>query len=351
MYKKKWLYWPLFLGLILAFMITTAPYKRTHVKGPFISWKSPEKLEFVYVHLDTVRRITVAAGSESSFAIAGRLSDHKQLYQIHKNPQPLPEEIQNLDSILIIGQTNGAYWKLNRYLQSNKVIDADGHWTWGKGHLVFTGNIIGNNNQLTQHLWLLYKLEHEAAAAGGGVHFLLGEHEVMLAQGNFQPINKDEIAFLKTRNVSYTDQFNGQSVFGQWIRSRHTALRLNNLLIAYAGISPSFAENGSSLPQLNQQVRAALLQPATEAHPSLFPHVKPGHNNLQQQYIDRLLEQYKATHLITANVIQDSIITDLNGKVVSVSVNTDDWQQPMEGLLYRNGKLARLKQGGTIADL
>ncbi len=39
---------------------------------------------------------------------------------------------------------------------------------------------------MTECLWLIYSLEEKAKAAGGYVHFILGNHEIMNMQGDFR---------------------------------------------------------------------------------------------------------------------------------------------------------------------
>jgi hypothetical protein len=52
------------------------------------------------------------------------------------------------------------------------------------GSLILTGDFFDRGLRVTECLWLMYKLEGEALAAGGRVHFLLGNHEVMNLSGD-----------------------------------------------------------------------------------------------------------------------------------------------------------------------
>ncbi len=48
---------------------------------------------------------------------------------------------------------------------------------------MFAGDMFDRGDQVTECLWLVYALEETAKAAGGYVHFILGNHELMNLQG------------------------------------------------------------------------------------------------------------------------------------------------------------------------
>jgi len=51
--------------------------------------------------------------------------------------------------------------------------------------LVLVGDCVDRGQEVTQVLWLIYKLEIAAKNKGGSVHFVLGNHEIMNFQGNW----------------------------------------------------------------------------------------------------------------------------------------------------------------------
>ena len=86
--------------------------------------------------------------------------------------------------IMAVSDIEGNFNAFSGLLQANKVIDGRFRWTFGNGHLVLLGDFVDRGEQVTQCLWLIYKLEQEAAKQGGRVHYLLGNHEAMNLQGN-----------------------------------------------------------------------------------------------------------------------------------------------------------------------
>lgn len=71
-------------------------------------------------------------------------------------------------------------------LRGNNVIDKDYHWSFGASHLVVIGDIFDRGKDVPQIFWLFYKLEKEAADAGGHVSFLLGNHEPLVTANDLR---------------------------------------------------------------------------------------------------------------------------------------------------------------------
>ena len=80
-------------------------------------------------------------------------------------------------SIVAISDIEGNFNGLVSFLINNKIIDDDFNWKFGVGHLVLVGDFVDRGNQVTQVLWLIYKLEYQAKEQGGQVHFILANHE------------------------------------------------------------------------------------------------------------------------------------------------------------------------------
>ncbi len=78
-----------------------------------------------------------------------------------------------------MGDLHGDYDNFVTILKNPKVglLDENLHWIGGKTHLVQIGDILDRGDKAKEIFDLLMRLENEAAAAGGMVHVLLGNHE------------------------------------------------------------------------------------------------------------------------------------------------------------------------------
>ncbi len=364
MYKKKWFYWPVFFGLILTFMFATAPYKRTHIEGPYLNWVAPNQLQFTYLNSDSAKTLVLDVGKEEELRLPGQLSDWDEQYTISRNPKPAPAQQAGVEKILVLGDIHGTYRKLKKFLEKNEVIDGEGHWRWGKGQLVFSGDVLDRGTEVTEVLWLIYRLEGEAAKAGGAVHYLLGNHEIMVMEGDYRYVNKDYMELYENVGREYAEQFAENAVFGQWLRSRNTVIHLNDLLISHAGVSPLIAAKNLSIEEINRQLQNYLQNPA--AIDSTVELLKgqqsplwyrgyimdlDGQQQPEQAEVEGVLSRYGASHMTVAHTTVDSVQARYDGKVFAVDLDVNEWRVPLEGLLYKEGAYYRLEEDGTTVKL
>ncbi|MDH3620700.1 MAG: metallophosphoesterase [Gammaproteobacteria bacterium] len=101
---------------------------------------------------------------------------------------------EEVDRIVAFGDVHGAYGALVTTLQSAGVIDEDLSWSGGKTHLVSTGDLLDRGAESRHVMDLMMRLEGEAERAGGRVHQLLGNHEVMNLIGDLRYVADEEFA-------------------------------------------------------------------------------------------------------------------------------------------------------------
>jgi hypothetical protein len=68
-----------------------------------------------------------------------------------------------MQQILVLSDIEGNFLALKTMLLGAKVMDDKFNWTFGKGHLVLIGDFFDRGVNVTECLWLIYKLEKEAA--------------------------------------------------------------------------------------------------------------------------------------------------------------------------------------------
>ena len=71
-------------------------------------------------------------------------------------------------------------------LQIAKLVDDESNWIGGTCHLVQLGDILDRGDSERSCIDLLFKLRKQAEEAGGKVHVLLGNHEVMNVDLDFR---------------------------------------------------------------------------------------------------------------------------------------------------------------------
>lgn len=346
-------------------MLENLPYQHPHLEGPYLRRIGRNELQFTYLEEDTasVKMLNIPVEDEALLWVPGQLGGSHELYPVQRNPLP-PAAVQDgIQRILVLGDMHGMYRKLFQYLLNNKVIDQQGHWAWGSGHLVMCGDVFDRGDQVTETLWFLYRLEMEAAAAGGAVHYLLGNHELMVMENDLRYVHGKYMQLFRSGRQSYADQFGLDTVFGQWLRSRNTVIRLNNILLAHAGLSPEVAAGRLHLEQINEQMRKYLQQNHEDSTTQLLrgqegPLWYRGYfmsgwvfSSPGQDELEAVLHQYGASHMVVAHTTVDAVQARYQRKLFAVDLDVNDSQQSLEGLLCTKGRFFSLREDATTVEL
>ena len=113
----------------------------------------------------------------------------KSLFNVKlKNKISPPPSKYNSSSekIFVVSDIEGNFSFFERLLKSNRIIDDNFNWIFGKNHLVLLGDYFDRGTQVFESLWLIYKLEDDAEKQGGKVHFILGNHDIMNLEGDYR---------------------------------------------------------------------------------------------------------------------------------------------------------------------
>ncbi len=163
---------------------------------------------------------------------------------IVRDPPAEPElEIEGVQQVYMLGDVHGQFDRVVTLLRNARLIDADLQWTGGESHLALLGDIFDRGNDVTRVLWLLYRLEREASAAGGAVHVVLGNHELMVMASDLRYVAGKEDMIAQTHGLRYGEMFDpGKSVLGRWLARRPGLMRMEDLLLAHGGVSPQYVE-------------------------------------------------------------------------------------------------------------
>lgn len=189
------------------------------------------------------------------------------------------------DSVFAVGDVHGAYDALISLLRGNELIDADNRWSGGRAHLVSLGDLVDRGARSRQVMDLFRRLQSEARAAGGRVHVLLGNHEVMNLTGDLRDVSDAEFAAYAANSLETAEgleppardaaaaesgsrrqpvgydqhrrAFSTQGDYGRWLLSLPVMVRINDTLYAHGGLSPLLG--GRSLVELNGIARRELL--------------------------------------------------------------------------------------------
>lgn len=197
-------------------------------------------------------------------------------------------ELTNVARVVAVGDVHGAYAEFLAVLRLAGIIDAKERWSAGKTHFVQTGDILDRGTETRPVMELLMRLEGEARKAGGRVHAILGNHEVMNVLGDLRYVSREEYKafetpgsretwdkFYRSRSddarraakeagetfdeaafrskleqqaplgfVERIQAFSDQGRYGRWLRERPGMLKIDGVAFVHGGFTPEVAALG-----------------------------------------------------------------------------------------------------------
>jgi hypothetical protein len=309
---------------------------------------------------------------------------------------PPPFEWEAVPRVVAVGDVHGDLGPLETVLQDAGLVDAKGRWSGGRAHLVQTGDRVDRGPDSRKVMDLLMRLEKDARKAGGAVHALVGNHEVMnvlgilrytipeefaafrrpdsekLRQALFARLDEDRarkdlppLSLEERRQrdeqhppgfVEHRLAFSPNGRYGGWISRQNTVIRIGDTLFLHGGIGPKYADMPllTINERVRQEVREADAQLAlvsrdadgplwfrglAEEDPALLPH------------LEELLRRHGCRRMVIGHTVTPGLVLPrYGGKVVQIDVGLGKaFGGPPAALLLEDGRAFALHRGHRIA--
>lgn len=238
-------------------------------------------------------------------------------------------------------------------LQNAGIIDSNYNWIYGDGHLYHIGDIFDRGLYVSQSIWLLYKLEQEAKAAGGNVHFIVGNHEVMNLNYDFRYVQEKYYQNANSLGEMLEYLYEPDSELGAWIRSKNIIERAgNDAVFVHGGVSPAVAALGLSYQEMNDYGRIGMDNSYCSDGNTDCQTINGGSNIglywyrgianqlVSQSEVDNIMSILGADKMIFGHSVFSQVGTLLyNDKVITVDVDHGEnfYNGFMEALHYNEG--------------
>ena len=171
----------------------------------------------------------------------GSRGDATDRHETRIDPAPptlSPFALPAVDSLFVVGDTHGELERLRQLLRNAGVTDGADRWSAGRAHLVFLGDLMDRGADVNALLWFVHRLEHEAQRAGGRVHVVLGNHELMVFTSDERYVHPKELALAQLHAKSYGRLFDiRSSILGRWLASKPGMLQVGDMLMVHGGVS------------------------------------------------------------------------------------------------------------------
>lgn len=265
------------------------------------------------------------------------------------DPLPLlPEGIR----IVALSDIHGQYDLMVRLLRAHHVIDEEDNWNLGRDHLVLTGDVFDRGPKVTETFWLLFRLQQQAQAAGGAVHFLLGNHETMVLYEDLRYVHPRYLDVARRLGRSYPALYGADSVLGGWLRTRPVLLKLGDTLFLHGGIAPENVDLALDRDATHAAYQASLgtSREALKADPATArlydgkrsPIWYRGYFNgeLSATEVRELTERLGIARIVVGHTSMEEIGSFHDGRVIAIDSSIKNGESG-ELLFIEGGRLSR----------
>ena len=285
--------------------------------------------------------------------------DMEALFSFQLNPIITEEQsvFEMPEKLVALSDIEGNFSALENLLKETGVINSSMDWIFGSGHVVFVGDFFDRGGQVTECLWLIYKLDGQAREAGGKVHFILGNHELMNLRDDYRYVHKKYLINAQLAGRPYKEFFSARSVLGQWLRTKNSVIRIGPYLFCHGGISPEFAAAGMTLPAINNSIRTLIdkseIEVSQYVNGNLLiweqgPLWYRGHFNQSHSFKDfkEILATYQSKYLIVGHTPVAEVKKMYKGRLIAIDVSHAKGPETQAAIMIENDEIQIVKGNG-----
>lgn len=307
--------------------------------GPYVWYQADGSTRIISVNPQGVLKDTVYQILPEDFSLSVTDSKGEYSFQVPLHLIQRPSwKYRQPEKVFVMSDPHGRLDCVVSLLKGNGVIDDDLNWNYGTNHLMIIGDIFDRGDDVPQIFWLVYKLEQEAAQAGGCVSFLLGNHEPMVLANDLRYCTEKYHKLADKLGVSYAQLFGADTELGRWLAVRNTMQVIGKNLYVHAGLGQEFYERNLSIPTVNEEMSRALFMSKKErkqlSELTAFLYGNSGpiwyrglvrdaekYHPISSDTLKRILKRYKVKRLIVGHTIFEDVSTFYNERVIDVNVN------------------------------
>ena len=169
---------------------------------------------------------------------------------------------------MAIGDIHSDIQALRRAFQAAGATDGRDNWVGGTLTVVQLGDLIGRSDDERQVLDFIFEVQRKAAARGGAVHALIGNHEVMGGRVDNQAVGPNPFPAWETvsglrrddprlRHLLPGERARGAALmaggpYARRLAAVPTVLKIGDTVFAHGGVPPRWARYG--IDRINREV-------------------------------------------------------------------------------------------------
>ena len=290
------------------------------------------------------------------------------------------------EKLIAISDIEGNFVGFYSFLLANKIIDIDCNWIFGEGHLVLNGDFVDRGDQVTQVLWLIYKLEQQAEQAGGKVHYILGNHDIMMMNGNVSDADFKYIEAAKqiSKQPDWDKAtrflYSPQSELGKWMRTKNIIERIGSTIFVHAGLNIRHVAEKIDIETFNRIARKYYGSGPSKTYADakeeltlnsitgpywdrslamdfknksvFFINGVPTKETTQQE-LNTILGFYRASRIVIGHSVVSDITADYQGKVIKIDIKHGHQMNSgsTKGIMMAQNEIFKIDDKGSKIEL
>jgi hypothetical protein len=332
--------------------------------GPYIFYNdSPDSIITISVSLNGDISTDTLSVPES---VNVQLPSQEDFFNVKLASQSFEEEkciFPPQEKLFAVADIEGNYKDFVKILTNNGIIDENLNWSFGKGHLVLNGDFVDRGEFVTQELWLIFKLEKEAERSGGKVHYILGNHDIMILRGDDRYAVEKYHELAERTGKKIKDYFGQDTFFGRSMRTKNVIEKIGGTIFVHGGISDSLLMQKLSLSEINRIARSNIDFPDSlidKQADLIYGRYGPVwyrglvtdykyYDKIAEVNLDRILSFYDADRIVVGHCVVDDISTDFEGKVVRIDV--DHYENESCGIFIKGDRIYKALKSGKREKL
>ncbi len=333
------------------------------VDGPYVFYTETDvQVKYIVQQngVNAVKEDKIPAPERESVSLRVNTDEPGKTFvvQLKKKLQNEKSEHKKASKLFVFSDIEGNFSAMRKLLQGNGVIDSDLKWIFGDGRLVLIGDFVDRGDQVTEVLWLIYSLEEQAKAAGGYVHFILGNHEIMNMSDDLRYLHPKYLESAKLLNVHFMNLYGESTELGRWLRTKNVAEKIGKFLFIHAGISNEINSMDVSVSDINKLARPYYADTLYDYKDirleailgDLGPYWYRGYYSKSKpapkEQVDASLSKFRVKHIVTGHsLVADTVSLWFGGTVINT--DTHHAKGHSEALLVEGDKLYRVNAAGN----
>ena len=363
---------PLFLALPFALLAFPEPADKldnstADTDGPHVFYRGDKVVVKYVVMRDTgAKAITQLFPNKETVGLTCMVPEtgDKFSFSIRENLSNSPSIYPASKRLLAISDIEGNFEAMKVMLQSAGVMDMEFNWSFGTGDLVLVGDFFDRGLNVTECLWLLYKLDGEAEKAGGKLHFILGNHEILNLQGNTTYMRSKYQENAKLMQMDYKFWYDHNSELGRWLRTKNAIERIGGYVFCHGGISLNMVQTGLSIPAINRIVQENIGKADQEitnpeakvifdTNVGVFWYRGLAKSLLTDTEVDTIMHYLEGKRIVLGHTLQQDIAAYYDSRVICIDLYHDETlrQGFVKALWVENEKCYALDSKGDKSSI